>query len=129
MDRHVRLLAWIYIVYGGLGGVLGGLALWRFQGASRFLLLLSGGGYWDMSVLVPAYVGLAALSMTVAAAPAVIAGIGLLRFEEWARLVGIVVAVLTILSFPIGFAVSLYAFWVLTSQETEPLFLERPPTR
>ncbi|HBY63988.1 MAG TPA: hypothetical protein DEH78_29545 [Solibacterales bacterium] len=127
MEWHIRLLAWIYILYGGFGVVLGGAALWRFQGVSRLILLLSGGGYWDMTVLAPAVLGLAAMSMAVAGIPSVIAGFGLLRYAEWSRLVGIVVAVLSIPSFPVGLGIAIYAFWVLTSAEADPLFLERPP--
>ena len=55
----------------------------------------------------------------------IIAGIGLLKFQQWARILALVLAVLHVLSFPIGTALAIYAFWVLLKPETTPLF-ERP---
>ena len=55
--------------------------------------------------------------------PGLIAGIGLLKFRPWARILGIVVAILNLINIPIGTVVGIYALWVLFSRETERLFV------
>ncbi len=54
--------------------------------------------------------------------PGFIAGIGLLKFRQWARILAIILAVLNILSFPLGTALAIYTFWVLLNAQTAPLF-------
>ena len=54
--------------------------------------------------------------------PGLIAGIGLLKSRSWARILGIVVAILNLIHIPIGTAVGIYALWVLLNRETEQLF-------
>jgi hypothetical protein len=54
--------------------------------------------------------------------PGVIAGVGLLKFRPWARILAIVVAIINLIHIPIGTAVGIYALWVLLSGETERLF-------
>jgi len=54
--------------------------------------------------------------------PSIICGWGLLKFKRWARLLGIVLAAIAVLKFPIGTAFGVYALWVLFSKQTEPLF-------
>jgi hypothetical protein len=58
--------------------------------------------------------------------PGVIVGIGLLKRRPWARIGGIVVAVLSLVAFPFGTAVGAYSLWVLFSPDTERLFT--PPS-
>jgi len=53
--------------------------------------------------------------------PTLIAGIGLLKHKHWARILGIVVAILALTSFPMGTAAGIYTLWVLTHKETEQL--------
>jgi len=54
--------------------------------------------------------------------PGMLAGIGLLKMQPWARIVGIIVGVLHILSFPLGTALGVYTLWVLLNAETEAMF-------
>lgn len=53
--------------------------------------------------------------------PSLIAGIGLLKNKSWARILGIVLAILAATSFPVGTAAGVYTLWVLTHRETEQL--------
>jgi hypothetical protein len=61
------------------------------------------------------------------ALPGLVGGIGLLRFRPWARILGIVVAVLNLIHVPFGTAVGIYGLWVLFNKETEALFSGAPP--
>ncbi|HEX5322400.1 MAG TPA: hypothetical protein VFW40_01345, partial [Capsulimonadaceae bacterium] len=57
--------------------------------------------------------------------PGLIAGIGLLQFRPWARILGIIISGFDLLSVPLGTALGVYGLWVLLSNETEALF-DRP---
>jgi hypothetical protein len=65
--------------------------------------------------------------LLVVSLPCVAAGVGMLSFRPWARILGIVIAVLNLLNLPFGTAVAIYSFWVLLKPETEALFKAPPP--
>ena len=46
--------------------------------------------------------------------------------RPWARIVGIIVAILSLLNIPLGTIVGVYGLWVLFSKETEQLMAESP---
>ncbi|MBZ0257695.1 hypothetical protein K8I31_16645, partial [bacterium] len=54
--------------------------------------------------------------------PGLIGGIGMLSYQQWSRVVVIVVSILNLLSFPFGTALGVYSLYVLLSQETGDLF-------
>jgi hypothetical protein len=58
--------------------------------------------------------------------PGIIAGIGLLKYKRWARILGIVLSAIRLISFPFGTILGIYGLWVLLNKETEALF-ENPP--
>ena len=51
-----------------------------------------------------------------------IAGVGLLYFKAWARIVGIVLSAIALLGFPWGTILGVYGLWVLFNKQTEQLF-------
>ena len=73
----------------------------------------------DWSILSRAMVYSVVLILSL---PGLIAGIGLLKFRPWARILGIVISALDLMSVPIGTAIGIYGLWVLLSNETEALF-------
>jgi len=54
--------------------------------------------------------------------PGIIAGVGLLKFRPWARIVAIILGALHLLSFPFGTALGVYTLIVLLNPETVALF-------
>ena len=83
----------------------------------------------DAAIALP-FIGLAG-SMLVAfllivSIPGLIAGVGLLKFRPWARILAIVVAVINLIHIPIGTIVGIYGLWVLFNKETEALFDGKP---
>ena len=54
--------------------------------------------------------------------PGLIAGIGLLNFRSWARILAIVISVLDLIHVPFGTALGVYGLWVPLSQGSERLF-------
>ncbi|HUJ13379.1 MAG TPA: hypothetical protein VL284_06250 [Thermoanaerobaculia bacterium] len=119
MQQHVRTLGWLYIIYGGILDVL----------AIVLFLILGGAGALSgdrQAFFVTSAVGIGVGAiLLVISIPGIIAGIGLLKFQQWARVLALVLAVLHVLSFPLGTALAVYAFWVLLNAQTTPLF-ERP---
>jgi len=120
MQQHVRILGIIYVAYGVLLLILAG-CLFAFLTGIGFLTndreaawIMSGVG-----TFVAVLLGLLSI-------PTIITGIGLQRFRPWARVIALVLAVFKILSFPIGTAVGVYAFWVLLNDQTTPLFAPAP---
>jgi len=74
---------------------------------------------------VPLVLLLGGLAMTVVlamSAPSIIAGIGLLYFKRWARILTIILSVIHLFSVPFGTALGIYGLWALLQRETEPLF-------
>jgi hypothetical protein len=120
LEFHVRTLGLLNILLGAFSGV-GGLILFMLFSTQAML-----GSYGQVAGhIFTAWV----LLMLVLAIPSIVLGVGLLHFRPWARSIGTVVAILELLSFPIGTMVGLYALWVLLTRETDPLFSRRyaPP--
>jgi hypothetical protein len=63
-----------------------------------------------------------AIILVVCSVPGIIAGWGLLKYKEWARILLIILSALNILNFPFGTALGIYAIWALVQKETIALF-------
>lgn len=124
MQQHVKILGILHIVFGSLG-VLAGLIVLAVFGGLAGVVGVSSHGDHDAAVAMPILliigVGVMILIL-VLSIPGIIAGIGLLNFRPWARILTIVLSALDLFSVPIGTAVGVYGLWVLLSNETLPLF-------
>jgi hypothetical protein len=124
MKQHVSILGILYILFGCLG-ILGALALLAIFGGVAGIVSLAAHEEPDAAAAVPILgiigavvsFGLALLSI-----PGLVIGIGLTKFRRWARIGGVVLSALNLLSFPLGTALGAYGLWVLLSKESEPLF-------
>jgi hypothetical protein len=112
MKTHVKIVAWLYIVMGLLG-----ILLALVVGA-----LILGGGLIsgdDTAIRVTTIVAIVLGSLVVLlSVPGVVAGVGLLGFKPWARILTIILSVLNLPGFPIGTLVGIYSLWVLLDSET-----------
>ena len=116
MEKHVTAVAVLHI---GLS-ILGILA-----GAFVFVLLTGIGlvSEDEEALSVLAIVGTAVgIFLCVLSAPGLIGGIGLLKRNEWARILVLVVSGLELLNIPIGTAVGVYSIWALVQTDTIKLF-------
>jgi hypothetical protein len=52
-----------------------------------------------------------------------LAGYGLLKRTPWARVLALVVAILSLINFPIGTAIGIYTFWVMLQEEAAEYFV------
>jgi len=119
MEQHVKILGILYVVIGGLGvaaalivfGVFGGIAA-----------VIKAGQHPEAVPLFVLLGGLAMIVVLAMSAPSILAGIGLLCFKPWARVLTIILSVIHLFSVPFGTALGIYGLWVLLQRETEPLF-------
>ncbi|MBI3683093.1 MAG: hypothetical protein HY235_22195 [Acidobacteria bacterium] len=126
MERHLKWVGIANIALGMLGVLASVAALVLFGGPGGILLINArvGGSATTPEGFVTACVIVYLLLM---AGPLIAVGIGLMRFQEWARNLGMILSVFALIHIPIGTMVGIYSFWVLTSYEVEPLF-QAPPT-
>jgi hypothetical protein len=130
MQQHIKILAILNIVYGGMVALVGVVVLLVFGGLAGVAGMandpdaMTGAGF--LGVLGAVITGV----LFIIAAPSIIAGIGLLKFQPWARILTLVLSALHLLSIPFGTALGIYGFWVLLKPESEALFrpqLNAPP--
>jgi hypothetical protein len=60
----------------------------------------------------------------VCSVPGVVGGIGLLKYQGWARILVLILSFLGLLNFPLGTAVGVYSIWVLFDKRTAKVFAE-----
>jgi predicted ferric reductase len=119
VTQHVRILAWLFVVYGAILLLIGVVAGFFIIGGGmisgdRTAMLATGGiGIFILCLLF------------LIAVPNLIAAWGLFRFQPWARILAIILGVLHLFSFPLGTALGVYTLWVLLSAPTQPLFASR----
>jgi hypothetical protein len=123
MSGHVKVLAVLRIISGGLGLIvaLGMLAV--FGGIAGIVGMNAASD--DAAVAIPvlgAVGGFIFLFIATLSLPSIIAGIGLLSFRPWARILTIIISVIDLVNFPIGTALGFYGLWVLFSTEGTNLF-------
>jgi hypothetical protein len=122
MTTHVKVVAVLFIILGVVG-VIGALFSSALFGALTLAGLPHGGAGFPISSLVLGLTGLAFTAwLLLLSIPSIVCGWGLLKMRRWARLVGIILAVLTVFRFPLGTVVGVYALWVLLQRDTEALF-------
>ena len=131
MRRHVEAVAWLQIVLGALGVLTGMMLLLFFGGLGTFAAATGAhSGDPDAVIALPVLGAVGAgifVLLVVISAPGLIAGIGLLKWQPWARILTIVLAAINLLNVPIGTALGIYALWVMLQEETVRLFEQPPP--
>jgi len=122
MQQHVKVLAILHIVLGGLG-VLAALVVMAVFGGLAGLAHLSDG---DSGIVGGTVLGLIGAGVTIIvlliSLPGLIAGVGLLTFQPWARILAIVISAIELPAFPFHTALGVYGLWVLLSNEGTALF-------
>ena len=129
MQSHVRILGILHIVFGALG-ILIGLGLLALFGGIAGVVGMNAGSD-DAAIAVPILGGIGGLIFLFTAAvsiPGIIAGMALLSYKPWARILTIIISILDLIQFPFGTALGFYGIWVLFSREGQALF-ERPPSQ
>ena len=125
MITHVKVVAWLHIVLGSLGAFGAVVLLLIFGGVAGIVGMSADSP--DARIAAPILGGIGGLLFIVLlllSIPSIIAGVGLLKLEPWARILAIVLSAIELLNVPIGTALGVYGLWALTKPETEALFAQ-----
>ena len=116
MEKHVTLVAIIYIVFGAIG-ILIGLFL---------LVVIIFGGLISGDPEAMTITGIVGTTLCgfflLLSVPKVIGGIGLLKRRGWAKILVLIISILDLANIPIGTAIGIYTIWVLLNEKTAQLF-------
>jgi hypothetical protein len=121
MEYHIRAVAHLQVAFGVLG-LLFSVGVFLVTDAWTAWMALLGVERGHVPVLSSLILGFLALHLGFLAVPSVAAGLGLLKFENWARNLGIVCATLQLAGFPVGTILGIYSMWALLAHESELLF-------
>jgi hypothetical protein len=116
MEQHVKVLAVLSIIMGALMVVLGFGIFALIAGAG------AASGEAEAVWITGAVGAIAGGTLVVLSLPAIIGGIGLLKRRGWARIIVMIVAIVSLLNFPFGTAFGVYAIYVLMHDQVKPLF-------
>ena len=124
MDGHVKLLAILYMVFGVLGALAALVILMVFGGATGIISAASHGDPGArVAIPIVAIVGAVIFFLLlVLSVPCIAAGIGLMNYREWGRVLALVLSVLNLLNIPFGTLLGVYGLWVLLNQQAIALF-------
>jgi hypothetical protein len=128
MQQHVKILAVLHIVLGALGVLAGLIALTVLGGLAAFANMAdeSHDGFIAGGVL--GFIGVIAFGVILClSVPGLVAGIGLLTYQPWARILTIIISALELPAFPLHTALGVYGLWVLLSNEGSALFARPSP--
>jgi hypothetical protein len=116
LEQHTLILGWLYLV---------GHAVFLAVGAFIFVLLAGiGAATGEAEALtILSVVGISAGALLgLLAVPGLLAGYGLLKHKPWARVLAMVVGILSLVNFPVGTAIGIYTLWVLTQPSAADYF-------
>jgi len=116
MERHINVVAALQIGYSILGLIIG---------IVLFVVFNVIGGFVDeqeAQFVLPIVANVVITLVSILSIPGIIAGIGLFKRKEWARILTLILSVLHLLSFPLGTAVGVYSIWALVQPENVKAF-------
>ncbi len=132
---HVNVLAWLVIAHAALVGIIGIAVM--FGGLLARKLVAENPSLLDhadpksipppevfVTIIGPITLLIGLIFMLIAL-PSIAAGIGLLRYRTWGRVLMLVLSFLRLLEFPFGTATAIYSFWVLLSDEGKRFYARK----
>lgn len=126
IKKHVQILAYLNIAFGVIGLILGIVICFILIGAGLIATVSAEGNNGIMAMNILSIIAAFVMGLFfLLSIPGIVAGIGLLRFKKWARILTIILAFFGVFNIPIGTALSVYTFWVLFNGEADALFSER----
>ena len=116
MEKHINVVAALQI----------GFSIFNlFIAFLIFTVLKLVGGFIDDAngaTVLSIIADVLAIVFIIISVPGILAGMGLYKRKEWARILTLVLAVIEIFSFPFGTAIGIYSIWVLIQPETISAF-------
>lgn len=122
MATHVKVIAVLFIVFGAMGIVLALFSSLIFSAIAAIV----GSTHDPDAPLGIAVLGLTGVTFTIVlivfSIPYIVCGWGMLKLRPWSRILGIVLAAISLVRIPLGTAFGIYALIILFNKETEALF-------
>jgi hypothetical protein len=126
MRDHIKILGVLNIFWASISIVLGLIVLLVFGGLAGFLGVVGAANNDTGGILVAPFMAILGVFIVaivcIVSLPALIGGIGLIKYKNWARVLMIIISVLHLFSVPIGTALGVYGLWVLFHEETKQIF-------
>lgn len=116
MEKHVNVVAALQIGFSILRLIIVFIIFTVLQFVGDF------SGEPEAEVVLSIIANVIAIVFVVLSIPGILAGIGLFKRKEWARILTLIISVLDLINFPIGTAVGVYSIWALSQNETVELF-------
>jgi len=112
MEKHINIVAAMQI----------GLSIFNLLIAFLiFTVLKLVGGFVDDAngaTILSLIADVLAIVFIIISVPGILAGMGLYKRKEWARVLTLVLSIVEIFSFPFGTAIGIYSIWALIQPET-----------
>ena len=119
MEKHINIVAALQI---GLSIFNLLIALLIF---TLFKLIIGFVDDADSEMVLSIIANVVAIVFIIVSLPGIFAGLGLFKRQEWARILTLVLSVISIFNFPIGTGVGIYSIWALVQPEVVAEF--NPP--
>lgn len=116
MEKHINIIASLQI----------GLSILRLMVVAIIFTVLHFVGDFaddaDAELVLSIIANVIMVVSLVMSLPGILAGIGLFKRKEWARILTLILSVLELFNVPVGTAVGVYSIWALSQNETVELF-------
>jgi zinc-ribbon domain len=112
VERHLKIVAILWLVVS-IFGLLPALGFFFGGGIAMHFVP------FPMRAFFLPIAGFIAVLLLGTAVGGLLAGWGLLNYRPWARVLGLVLGVISLLHFPFGTALGIYTLWVLLPAESE----------
>lgn len=119
MRDHVKILSWLYILTGVIGILAACSLLAVFLGTGALT------GDSDAQTVLGITGSICGLGLAGLSLPGLIAGLGLRRYRNWARVLALIVGLLSLPLFPIGTFIGAYTVIGLLDDEANRRFAGR----
>jgi hypothetical protein len=111
-ERHTRILAILWLVVS-IFGLLPAFVVFFGSGIAMHFIPL------HVRPFIMPIVGVVGVFLLASAVAGLVAGWGLLNYRPWARVLSLVLGVISLIHFPFGTALGIYTLWVLLPAESE----------
>jgi len=121
MQDQVKIIAILWIIFGSLSLVAGFFV---------FLILIGVSLIPEIGTVAPGVLRIVGIALSsffaILGLPKIIGGIGLLKRQEWARILILVISFLSLFNIPLGTALGIYSIIVLLNKDTVKSFETAP---
>lgn len=116
MEQHVTVLGVLHIAWGALGLLTAMILTITLVGAG---IIAADPHAMTVLSMVATSIGFA---LFLPCLPGLIGGIGVIKYQQWARIVLLVVGFLNLLLIPFGTILGIYTIWVLMHEDVKKMF-------